>query len=170
MKSSAAISLFERPCAASTATRCSVSVSQFGADRRPAIRLVSARALPAHSRAPALLEDRERLVERLAGRPALLRLPPDDAEGQQGAGSLEWELQAVKVAQGLVEGSESGGEVALGGGDQTPAPGAHRGGPWTPDGLRPLLVPLDVDAGAVDLAEQHERLEARRPTAAAPGR
>ena len=52
MKSSAAISLFVRPCAASSATRRSVSVSSSDAGARPLIRLSSARAFSAHSRAP----------------------------------------------------------------------------------------------------------------------
>ena len=52
MNSSAAISLFERPRAASSATRRSVSVNSSDAGARPLIRLSSARALSAQSRAP----------------------------------------------------------------------------------------------------------------------
>ena len=48
----AAISLFIRPCAASSATRRSVSVISSEAGARPLIRRSSARAFSAHSRAP----------------------------------------------------------------------------------------------------------------------
>ena len=51
MKSAGAISLFERPAAASSATRCSASVSPSGLGRRPTIRASSARALSAQGRA-----------------------------------------------------------------------------------------------------------------------
>ncbi len=52
MKSSAAISLFERPRAARDATRRSVSVSSSSAGRRPLILRSSALAFSAQSRAP----------------------------------------------------------------------------------------------------------------------
>ncbi len=89
MNSSAAISLFERPCPASWATRSSVSVSSSEAGARPLIRLSSARALLGPQPRAQLLEDRERLLERLPGSLLLPRLPAHCAEAEQRAGTLE---------------------------------------------------------------------------------
>ena len=94
MNSSAAISLFVRPCAASSATRCSVSVSSSEGGRRPLIRLSSARAFSAQSRAPSSSKTASASLERLAGGFLLLCLPAHDAEAEQRAAALEREADS----------------------------------------------------------------------------
>ena len=70
MNSAAAISLFERPSAARAATRSSVSVSSVRCRLAPADPPELAACLVRPQARAELLEDRERLLERLPGRPS----------------------------------------------------------------------------------------------------
>ena len=91
------------PAAASSATRRSVSVSSSEAGRAaadpPQLR---ARLLGPQAGAE-LLEDRERLLERLPGRLLLLRLPAHRAEAEQRAAALERVRMRVELGERAVE-------------------------------------------------------------------
>ena len=53
-----------------------------------------------------LLEDGERSLERLAGRPLLLGLPAHDAKAEERAGALERVRMLLELGQGVLEGSK----------------------------------------------------------------
>src|SRR5262245_52830855 len=154
MKSSAAISLFERPSAASSATRRSLSVSSSEGARRPLIRRSSARAFSAHSCAPSSSKNRQRLVQRLAGGPLPLRLPAHDAEAEQGAATLERVGQPFQLGEGSLERLESGRQSDFCGSQQAAAAGGGSHRPPTPDTPRVLFVGLEVRARLLKLAER----------------
>ncbi len=111
----------------------------------------------------ALLEDRDGLLERLTGRSFLVRPPPGNAEAEERAGALKWQLKAVKVVQCLLKGGKRRRPVALRGGDQTPAPGTDGRRSRIPDRLCGLLVPPDIDTGALELTQTDEGLESVGP-------
>ena len=157
MKSSAAISLFVRPCAASSATRRSVSVSSSEASAAAADPRELGAGLLRPEPCAQLFEDRKRLLERLAGCLLLLRLPAHGAEAEQGAAALERERRCV--GQGGLEGCGRSRRVPVGGGEQAAtARGAYRstGAPQPP---RVRLVLLQVGTGQLELAERDQGLD-----------
>ena len=80
-----------------------------------------------------LLEDRERLLERLAGGPLLLRLPAHRRPGRAACGRARAGRAAVQLGEGALEGRERAGEVALGGGEQAAAARGRGDGPRAPE-------------------------------------
>ena len=135
MKSSAAISLFVRPWAASSATRCSVSVSSL-VGRPPAADPPELGAGPSAQRRRAeLLEDGERLLERLAGGLLLLRLPAHDAQAEQGAGALEGKRES-SAPRGALERHEGASTFTFGGEQEAPAAQRARHRQGLPTGRR----------------------------------
>src|SRR4029453_38460 len=117
MYSSAPICLFVRPCAASSATRRSVSVSSSEAGARPLIPASSARAFSPPHRRTELLEDGERLLQGLAGGLLLLRLPAHRAQAEQRATSLVLVRLGGRRACSF-EGCEGRLEIAGGGSEE----------------------------------------------------
>ena len=142
-----------------TATRCSVSVSQFGADRRPLIRWLSARALSAHSRAPVCskITSARSSASRAARCCCACRrtTPRVSRVRARSSGSC----RPSRLCRDRSRAAKAAAKSPSAAASRPRLRALDRGGPWTPDGLRPLLMPVDVGAGAVDLAEQHERLE-----------
>ena len=163
MKSAEAISLFERPSAASLATRSSVSVSPSEAGRRPLIRLSSARALSAHRRAPSSSKTASACSS--ASRAARFCFACLSAEPRQssvrprsnGYGCSSSSARARRV------GCERAVEVALGGGEQAATARGGRHGPRATETLRVQLVRLEVGARLLELAESDQRLDRVRP-------
>ena len=124
--SAAAISLFERPSAASAAMRCSVGVSSpVAAARRPPMRASSAaRPLGPDTRSE-LLEDGERLLERLPRRTLHPGPVFSGAEHEQRAGVLEGHRYSLVLGDRLLQRRERAVEIAPRGREQAAAAGGR---------------------------------------------
>ena len=109
-----------------------------------------------------LLEDRERLLERLARRLLLLRLPayaPRQSSVRprsSGNGSASASERSNAVMRGR--------QIALGGEEQAAATGRPGEGLRAPESLRVGLVRLEVGTGQLELAERDQRLDASAQT------
>ena len=121
MKSSAAISLFVRPRAASSATRRSVSVSSSDGRAPAADPPQLGTGLLRPEPGAELLEDRERLLERLARGLLLLGLSTHRAEAEQRAAALERVRQLAGSVRERSNAARRAGQVALGGCEQAAA-------------------------------------------------
>src|SRR5262249_39679148 len=106
-----------------------------------------------------LVEDGERLRERLAGGFALLCMTSHDTEGEQDTAALERERTRLEVGQRLLEGDEGGVEVALGGGEQATTTADGRLGPRASEPSRARLELLQVDARPLEIADRDQRLD-----------
>ena len=113
-----------------------------------------------------LLEDRERLLERLAGGLLLLRLPAHYAQAEQRTAPLERIGPPVELGEGTLECLEGAVEVPLTGSEQPAAASSGGDGPGTPELARVQLVRLEVRAGLLELTQTCERLDRVRPDGA----
>ena len=163
MNSSAAISLFERPRAASSATRRSVSVNSSEAGARPLIRLSSARALSAQSRAPRSSKIASACSSAWRDAFFCCACLRTDTETEQRPAALEREGLSVQLGEGALEGGARAGHVSLGGGEQATATGGDGDGPRVSDASAVLLVSAEVVPGLVELAERDEGLDRISP-------
>src|SRR5918994_1767462 len=105
------------------------------------------------------LEDRQRLLERVAGPPLLLRLSVGRTLAEQRPGALEWVGIALELGEGTRMSLEGGVEIALRRRQQAAAArrACDRVGAAEPLGIR--LVFLDVCAGQIELAERDQGLD-----------
>ena len=119
-KRAAAISLFERPSAASAAMRRSVGVSSPVAGAAPAdAGELGTRLVGPEARAE-LARSRQRLLERLSRRPLHPRAPSRRAQRQQRAGVLERHRDSLVLGKRLLERAERAFEIAARGGETSP--------------------------------------------------
>ena len=162
MNSSAAISLFERPCAARAATRGSVSVSSSSeVGSAPADPLELTAGLLSPQPRAQLLEDRERLLQRLPCGLLLPRLSPHHPEAEERAAALQW--IGGELRERAVERGERRRRVALGRGKQPLAARGRRHCPGAGDAFRVPRVRVQVGAGVLEISDADQRLDRVRP-------
>src|SRR5207344_3223522 len=104
-----------------------------------------------------LLEDGERLLERLPSCALLLRLPADHAETEQRAAALERVRRCI--VPGALERRERSFQVALHSCEQAAAAGRTGPSPWASEAGGVGLVRREEGGSLLELAEGDERLD-----------
>ena len=157
--SSPAISRLERPSAASSAIRRSVSVSSSRSRaRRPPNRPISAPRPLRPQRCAELLEHRQRRLERRTRRRPLLGPPLHGPERQQRARAIERLRHRLVPLERLAQSGQRRFRAAIGRLDQSAAAEPRRDRPRTPELAPPgLELGLHVPSG-VQIAGEDERL------------
>ena len=138
--------MFERPSAASDATRCSDSVSSSSAGRRPLIRRSSICAFSAQSRAPSSSKIASACSRAARAGSPLLCLSPHHTEAEQRAAALERKRDAGELGEGALESGERPFEIAVTGGKQAAAAGGAGYRPGATELKSAGLVVLEVRA------------------------